>query len=427
MEAGDYESAHRAYDAAGYQRAHALDEAIDAFLAKKSDVGVTLAANAEPTYLSTRTVSLALSSGAAAFGLLIGLFLSGTIARAVSQVARAAKGLAAGDLEQRIEVRPRDEIGDMAEAFSEMVAYQQGMARVADAMSRGDLSQDVVPKGSSDVLGTSFQRMIANLRALVSELEDAVRIKSQFVSMVSHEIRTPMNGVLGMTGLLLDTTLDAQQRQYAEAVRRSAEALLGIINDILDFSKMEADKLAVEVVELTVATVVGDATELETEPAHGRGIDLLAHVHPDMPQVLVGDPGRLRQVLVNLVGNAIKFTDRGGQVLIRARTQTRTAELCVVRFELQDTGIGIAPEVQPHLFQPFSQADGSTSRCYGGTGLGLSISKNSWSSWEARKRSRLGQHLLVHCAVRARAARSGGRWRVRANTVRASVGARTTQ
>jgi signal transduction histidine kinase/DNA-binding response OmpR family regulator len=231
---------------------------------------------------------------------------------------------------------------------------------------------------AATVYGHKIARQVdenARERALVSQLEDAVRVKSQFVSMVSHEIRTPMNGVIGMTGLLLDTRLDPQQRQYAEAVRRSGEALLAIINDILDFSKIEAGKLDIELVDLDLRQVIADATELEAEHARARGLELLARVHPDVPLRLHGDPGRLRQVLVNLVSNAVKFTERGGQVFVRARLLAETTDSSLVRFEVQDTGIGIEPDVRSRLFQPFSQADGSTSRRYGGTGLGLAISK----------------------------------------------------
>jgi signal transduction histidine kinase/DNA-binding response OmpR family regulator len=231
---------------------------------------------------------------------------------------------------------------------------------------------------AATVYGHKIARQVdenARERALVSQLEDAVRVKSQFVSMVSHEIRTPMNGVIGMTGLLLDTRLDPQQRQYAEAVRRSGEALLAIINDILDFSKMEAGKLDIELVDLDVRAVLAGVTELEAERARRKGLELLARVHPDVPSLLHGDPGRLRQVLVNLVSNAVKFTDRGGQVLVRARLVGEAAGKSIVRFEVQDTGIGIEPAVRSRLFQSFSQADGSTSRRYGGTGLGLAISK----------------------------------------------------
>jgi signal transduction histidine kinase/CheY-like chemotaxis protein/HPt (histidine-containing phosphotransfer) domain-containing protein len=267
---------------------------------------------------------------------------------------------------------------DVAAIQQENLAEQQAMAVDLSKFEFLIAGFIVLMISAATVYGHKIARKVnadARERALVKELEDAIRLKSQFVSMVSHEIRTPMNGVIGMTGLLLDTRLDPEQRQYAEAVRRSGEALLAIINDILDFSKMEANKLDIELVDLDVREVVAGATELEAERARGKGLELLARVHPDVPPLLHGDPGRLRQVLVNLVSNAVKFTAAGGQVLVRARLLSQTAETAVLRFEVQDTGIGIQPEARSRLFQSFSQADGSTSRRYGGTGLGLAISK----------------------------------------------------
>lgn len=223
---------------------------------------------------------------------------------------------------------------------------------------------------SADQLRESNRR----LDQALDEAKESARVKTAFLATVSHELRTPMNGVIGMTSLLMETSLTSEQQSYAETIRQCGEALLQLINDVLECSKIEAGKLELECLDFNLRTSVEQVLAQFAERAETKGLELTGLVHASVPTGLKGDPGRLRQILTNLVANAVKFTDKGG-VTLQAYLEEDLPDAAVIRFEVTDSGIGINRNTQAKLFRPFVQADSSTTRKYGGTGLGLSISK----------------------------------------------------
>jgi signal transduction histidine kinase/CheY-like chemotaxis protein len=243
----------------------------------------------------------------------------------------------------------------------------------------GQSVQSVVMNGQ--VIG--FQAVVRDvtrqkrLERQLAEARDAAlqsaKLKSEFLANMSHEIRTPMNGMIGMLALLLDTQLTADQRELAAFASASADSLLTIVNDILDFSKIEAGKLSFEAIEFDLRETMEEAVGLLSDAAHAKRLELATFVDADVPNAVRSDPGRLRQIVINLVNNAVKFTNQG-EVVVRVRKEEQRADRMKLRFSVTDTGIGIAPEAQGRLFLPFTQGDGSTTRRYGGTGLGLAIS-----------------------------------------------------
>jgi signal transduction histidine kinase/CheY-like chemotaxis protein len=282
-------------------------------------------------------------------GVLLATWAARNVTRPMQKLVEAAKLVGQGRLDHRVDIRRNDEVGDLAASFNDM--------------------SEQLSQSHADIEGQKLELIDA-----YKESQAASRAKSDFLAAMSHEIRTPMNGIIGFNQLLFDTPLTNEQRDFVNTISASAEHLLAILNDILDFSKIETGKLVFETIDFNLREVVEGAVEMLAVNADNKGLELTFWIDRDVPEKLRGDPVRVRQVLANLLGNAIKFTQQG-EVCLRVALRERAAEKVRLYFSVRDTGIGIPEAVQSKLFQPFTQADSSTTRRYGGTGLGLAITR----------------------------------------------------
>jgi signal transduction histidine kinase/DNA-binding response OmpR family regulator len=354
--------------------------------AEKSRQAVATAHFREVTTLADRVTLMTFALSGILAGALA-ILVSRRFQRGLAVLKIGADTLGEGGLAHRIPIQGKDELGDLAKAFNHMAAGLQ-LAQVEITQANEALKAEISERKRTEV----------DLLRAKQEAEAANLAKSEFLANMSHELRTPMNGVIGMTYLVLDTDLDAEQREYLNTVKQSADNLMTVLNDILDFSKIEAGRLTLDPTPFNLHHHLEDIMKFFALQSHQNGLELLLKIEPNVPEFVVGDTGRIRQVLVNLLGNAIKFTERG-EIALEVELESRqTSQLCL-HCKVRDTGIGIPLDKQETIFEAFAQADSSTTRKYGGTGLGLAISVRLVAAMQGKLwlESEQGKGSCFHC------------------------------